>query len=166
MTDHPRRPGSRTPGFLSSWCPTAAAASGPGTIGAASRRIGGTPSCSAPRPRPGTTWTTWRKKGSPTSGPGEDRVNLRAALEELHARYGVKRIRVDSGGTLNGILLRAGLVDEVSLLIHPAMVGGLTERSVFRAPDPVSPDDALPLRLVHLEQLAGDLVWLRYEVVK
>jgi 2,5-diamino-6-(ribosylamino)-4(3H)-pyrimidinone 5'-phosphate reductase len=96
---------------------------------------------------------------------GDDHVDLRAALEELNARYGVKVVRVDSGGTLNGVLLRAGLVDEVSLLVSPALVGGATPRSFFRAPDLTSPDGVIPLRLTHLEKLHGDIVWLRYEVV-
>ena len=97
---------------------------------------------------------------------GDDHVDLRAALEQLHARYGVKLVRVDSGGTLNGVLLRAGLVDEVSLLVSPSLVGGTTPRSFFRAPDLVSAEGVIQLRLTHVEALEGDVVWLRYEVVK
>jgi 2,5-diamino-6-(ribosylamino)-4(3H)-pyrimidinone 5'-phosphate reductase len=97
---------------------------------------------------------------------GEERVDLRAALEELNARYGVEVVRVDSGGTLNGVLLRAGLVDEVSVLVHPGLVGGMTPRSIYRAPDLTSPDGVVPLRLVDVEKREDDAVWLRYEVVK
>jgi 2,5-diamino-6-(ribosylamino)-4(3H)-pyrimidinone 5'-phosphate reductase len=97
---------------------------------------------------------------------GDDRVDLRAALEELNARYGVKEVRVDSGGILNGVLLRAGLVDEVSVLVHPSLVGGATPSAIFQAPDLTSPEDTIPLRLTHLEQMAGDVVWLRYDVIK
>ena len=97
---------------------------------------------------------------------GEDRVDLRAALEEVRSRYGVRSVRVDSGGTLNGALLRAGLVDEVSVLISPALVGGLSPRSLFRAPDLQPSETNIPLRLSHLEKRDGDHVWLRYEVVK
>jgi 2,5-diamino-6-(ribosylamino)-4(3H)-pyrimidinone 5'-phosphate reductase len=64
---------------------------------------------------------------------GEDYVNYSRALEELSVHYNVKVIRVDSGGTLNGALLRAGLVNEVSLLIHPCLVGGTSPCSMFRA---------------------------------
>jgi 2,5-diamino-6-(ribosylamino)-4(3H)-pyrimidinone 5'-phosphate reductase len=97
---------------------------------------------------------------------GDDHVDLRAALEELNVRYDVQVVRVDSGGTLNGVLLRAGLVDEVSVLIHPSLVGGTTPRSIFRAPDLASADGVIQLRLAHVEQLEGELVWLRYEVVR
>lgn len=97
---------------------------------------------------------------------GDDHVELRAALEELNARFGVKLIRVDSGGTLNGALLRAGLIDEVSVVINPYLVGGTSPRSIFTAPELTSPDGVIPLRLIHVEQLRGEAVWVRYEVVK
>lgn len=91
---------------------------------------------------------------------------MRAALEELSARYGVKTVRVDSGGVLSGVLLRHGLVDEVSVLIYPSLVGGTSLRSIFRAPDLESPEGAISLRLMYLETLQNDLIWLRYEVVR
>ncbi|UCH43889.1 MAG: RibD family protein [Dehalococcoidales bacterium] len=97
---------------------------------------------------------------------GDDHVDLMAALEELNRRYGVRLIRVDSGGTLNGVLLRAGLVDEVSLLICPGLVGGTTPRSFFRAADLTSAEGVIGLRLLHSERLKNDVIWLRYAVVK
>ena len=97
---------------------------------------------------------------------GDDHVDLREALEALNIRYGVKIIRVDSGGTLNGVLLRAGLVDEVSVLINPCLVGGITPRSIFRAPDLTSSESVIQLRLTHVEKLGNQVVWLRYEVIR
>jgi 2,5-diamino-6-(ribosylamino)-4(3H)-pyrimidinone 5'-phosphate reductase len=97
---------------------------------------------------------------------GKNRVDLREALEQLNARYGVKTVRVDSGGILNGVLLRAGLVDEVSLLISPALVGGISPRSMFRAPDLTSPQGVIQLRFIDVQVLEGDTVWLRYEILK
>lgn len=97
---------------------------------------------------------------------GEDYVNYHTALEELHAHYGVKVIRVDSGGTLNGILLRAGLVNEVSVLIHPCLVGGSSPRSIYRAPDLIAAAGVINLKLTHMEKVSPELVWLRYEIIK
>jgi 2,5-diamino-6-(ribosylamino)-4(3H)-pyrimidinone 5'-phosphate reductase len=97
---------------------------------------------------------------------GDNHVDLRAALEELNTRCGVKVVRVDSGGILNGVLLRAGLVDEVSVIVDPCLVGGTTPRSMFVAPDLTSAEGVLASRLIHVEPVRGDAVWLRYEVVK
>ncbi|PFG38113.1 2,5-diamino-6-(ribosylamino)-4(3H)-pyrimidinone 5'-phosphate reductase [Georgenia soli] len=87
---------------------------------------------------------------------GEDRVDLRAALEALGRRAGTKVVRVDSGGGLTGALLAEGLVDEVSLLVHPAWSGASGRAWHGQAVAP-----AAELRLAAAERL-GDLVWLRY----
>lgn len=62
---------------------------------------------------------------------GEDHVDLRMALEELYSRYAVRVVRVDSGGTLNGLLLRQGLVSEVSVIIYPSLVGERRQAASF-----------------------------------
>ncbi|OQA13894.1 MAG: 5-amino-6-(5-phosphoribosylamino)uracil reductase [Chloroflexi bacterium ADurb.Bin360] len=93
-------------------------------------------------------------------------MDLRAALEEVTARYGVAVIRTDSGGTLHGALLRAGLVDEVSVLLNPCLVGGISPRSTFVAPDLSSQEGAIPLRLLEVSNIEGDIIWLRYAVSK
>ena len=106
---------------------------------------------------------------------GDDHVDLRTALEELYSRYAVRVVRVDAGGTLNGLLLRQGLVSEVSILIYPSLVGGEKISSIFRAPDLPAVSDAdlvsglgaegtISLKLMHTEKLKGDVMWLRYEV--
>jgi 2,5-diamino-6-(ribosylamino)-4(3H)-pyrimidinone 5'-phosphate reductase len=96
---------------------------------------------------------------------GEDRVDLSHLLDVLASDHGVERVRVDSGGTLNGALLRAGLVDEISLLVAPYAVGGRSPATMFVADDLV--DDAVTrLELSGVERLRGDTVWLRYEVTR
>ncbi|MDD5665918.1 MAG: RibD family protein [Actinomycetota bacterium] len=95
---------------------------------------------------------------------GDDHVDMRAALEELNARYGVKVVRADCGGTLNGVLLREGLVDEVSLLISPSLVGGTKVRSIFIAPELEAARGVIDLSLRRMERLEGDVVWLLYQV--
>jgi 2,5-diamino-6-(ribosylamino)-4(3H)-pyrimidinone 5'-phosphate reductase len=95
---------------------------------------------------------------------GDEHVDYRLALEELNTRFGVKVVRVDSGGILNGLLLRAGLVDEVSILIDPCLVGGTSPRTIFNAPDLPSGDSILRLKLIHHELVKDDVLWLRYEI--
>lgn len=97
---------------------------------------------------------------------GEDHVDIKAALKELGSRYGVRNIRVDSGGTLNGVLFRLGLVDEVSIIMDPSLVGGTSPRSIFSAPDLKSEEDVIKLKLISCKNMRNDNVWLRYEVIK
>jgi 2,5-diamino-6-(ribosylamino)-4(3H)-pyrimidinone 5'-phosphate reductase len=103
-------------------------------------------------------------KGVDTISTTGKRVDLRAALEQLSERFGVRTVRVDSGGALSGALLRAGLLDEVSVLVDPVLVGGVTPRTFVRGPDPASFADVAQLRLAHLEALDDGTVWLRYDV--
>lgn len=92
------------------------------------------------------------------AAPGEDRVDLAAALEGLAAR-GARTVRVDSGGGLAGALLERGLVDELSLLVHP-LIGGPGER---RWPGAAPADAGWALAAVEAQE--GGLVWLRYRAV-
>lgn len=94
---------------------------------------------------------------------GDDRVDLARLLETLAVEHDIANVRVDSGGTLNGALLRAGLVDEISLLIAPYAVGGRTPASLFVADD-LQDDAVTRLELLSVERLRGDSIWLRYEV--
>jgi 2,5-diamino-6-(ribosylamino)-4(3H)-pyrimidinone 5'-phosphate reductase len=95
---------------------------------------------------------------------GEERVDLLAALEELYSRYGVRAVRVDSGGKLSGALLRQKLVDEVSVLILPVLVGGTSPRSIFTAEDLEGREKVIDLELISCERPRDDIIWLRYSV--
>ncbi|NYB51789.1 MAG: RibD family protein [Methanobacteriaceae archaeon] len=95
---------------------------------------------------------------------GYQRVDLEAALDELNTNFGVKKLRVDSGGILNGALLREGLADEVHLLIHPELVGGTTPNSIFQAPDLEENDVPIKLYLDNMEKVKGDIIYLKYKV--
>ena len=97
---------------------------------------------------------------------GKQNVDLRAALEVLNTQFGTQRVRVDSGGILNGVFLRAGLVGEVSVIVSPSLVGGLTPKTMFVAPDLETEDGVIPLTLVHVETIRDRYVWLRYKVQK
>jgi 2,5-diamino-6-(ribosylamino)-4(3H)-pyrimidinone 5'-phosphate reductase len=88
---------------------------------------------------------------------GEDRADLVALLDRLGRRPGVEVVRVDSGGELTGALLQAGLVDEISLLVHPVLAGGARWWGAH-------PPPATALEAVTCEALDGGLVWLRSRV--
>jgi len=105
---------------------------------------------------------------------GDERVDLRAALELLAAERGVTRVRVDSGGALSGALLTAGLAHEISLMVYPVLVGGTDEHTFNRrlasvagaGSEPPQVTASQALRLVDVQRLEGDATRLRYEVAE
>lgn len=120
--------------------------------------------CSAATPAEHLSWLD--AHGVKRIATGAERVDLAAALDELAARFGVKTVRVDSGGKLNGELLRLGLVDEISLLVHPYLVGGTSPASMYRAADLVHEVGVLRLELLQSRTVKQGIVWLRYAVRK
>lgn len=95
---------------------------------------------------------------------GDDRIDFRATLEALNRKFGVKVVRVDSGGTLNSVLLHSGVVDEVSVLIHPFLAGGRSDPTMF---DPLKAGiQDLQVQLVprNTEVLENGIIWARYAV--
>jgi len=84
----------------------------------------------------------------------------------LNRELGVKRLLLEGGGGANGAFLRAGLVDEVSLMLFPAVDGAKGAPSVFDSAE-VETDAPAPVTAMTLEShqvLEGGVVWLRYRL--
>lgn len=52
------------------------------------------------------------------------KLNLPALFSELKKKYGIRRITIQSGGEMNSSLIRKGLIDRVSFVFAPMLVGG------------------------------------------
>ena len=59
--------------------------------------------------------TSLREQGVSYLIAGERDVDLSLALEKIGARFGVRTLMLEGGGRINGGMLRAGLIDEVSV---------------------------------------------------
>ncbi|MBO0834773.1 MAG: dihydrofolate reductase family protein [Actinobacteria bacterium] len=97
---------------------------------------------------------------------GEDRVDLVGALSAMAAKLRIRCVLSTAGGGLNGALLRAGLIDELSLTIAPAFVGGLGTPSVLDGTPLAVGERPTALRLLSLHADAAGTVLLRYEVLR
>jgi len=96
---------------------------------------------------------------------GETELDLALVLEILNRDLGVKRLLVEGGGTTNGGFLRAGLIDEIHLILNPAVDGTKGAPSAFDSREE-GPQKA-PLQKMTLESskpLEGGALWLRYSV--
>ncbi|MDQ2665477.1 MAG: dihydrofolate reductase family protein [Gemmatimonadota bacterium] len=89
-------------------------------------------------------------------------IDLTAALEKIGAKFNVKTLMLEGGGKINGGMLRAGLIDEVSLLLAPVADGRMGTPALFDAGN----DSVTPHRLVleSVERREDDVLWLRYRV--
>ena len=97
---------------------------------------------------------------------GEERVDLRLAMEKLGSQLEVGCVVSTSPGKLGGALLRAGLVDEVGVEFFPAVIGGFETPSLFDSPA-LRPDEwPAQLELISAQVHTEGRVWLRYRVVR
>ena len=97
---------------------------------------------------------------------GEQELDLGLALEILNRELGLERLLLEGGGGSNGAFLRAGLIDEISLAICPAIDGAKGAPSIFDSSDEDA-GIAAPIRsmtLASTEVLEGGAVWLRYKL--
>ena len=73
--------------------------------------------------------------------------------------------RSGGGGGANGALLRAGLVDEISLVISPVVDGASGAPTVFNSGTAdLGPAPIEKMTLASHEILDGGVVWLRYKL--
>jgi riboflavin biosynthesis pyrimidine reductase len=97
---------------------------------------------------------------------GARELDLGLVLEILHRGLGIKRLEVNGGGITNGAFLRAGLIDEISVAIFPAVDGTKGAPCVFDSREDEA-GTAAPLQSMTLassEVLECGAVWLRYRV--
>jgi len=96
------------------------------------------------------------------------KVNFQDLFKRLMNKYGVKRITIQSGGILNSVLIREGLIDRVSLVIAPALIGGRDTPSLI-AGDSLKTvkdlDKIKTLKLLKINKLKNSYLHLVYEVL-
>ena len=103
-----------------------------------------------------------RKRGVSYLLAGAREVDLAIALEKIGAKFNVKTLMLEGGGRINGGMLRAGLIDEVSLLIAPVADGRTGTPALFDIDgDAVTPHR---LSLESVQRRDDDILWLRYSV--
>ena len=93
---------------------------------------------------------------------GARETDFGLTLEKIGARFGVRTLMLEGGGRINGAMLRAGLVDEVSLLVAPAVDGRIGTPSLFDEEGEVMPRS---VALETVEERDAGVIWLRYRVV-
>lgn len=95
-------------------------------------------------------------------------INFVDLFERLETEFGVIAMTVQSGGSMNAQLLRDGLIDHLSLVVAPLLVGGATTSTLIdgKALHSVQELHKLrPLKFVSCDILKDSYLHLRYDVL-
>ena len=89
-------------------------------------------------------------------------VDLASALEKLGTSFGIRTLMLEGGGHINGGMLAAGLIDELSVLVSAVADGRTGTPALFD----IDADHVTPRRLTleAVEQRPDNILWLRYRV--
>jgi 2,5-diamino-6-(ribosylamino)-4(3H)-pyrimidinone 5'-phosphate reductase len=97
-----------------------------------------------------------------------DKINLADLLRRMKKKYGTQKITIQSGGTLNAAWLRAGLIDYVSVVIAPCLIGGHETQSLIGGESIHSVEDLKKIRaleLIQCEVLENSYIHVQYKVI-
>lgn len=93
---------------------------------------------------------------------------LGGALERLKKECGCERLTVQSGGTVNGLLLREKLIDYVDIVVAPVLIGGKDTPTLIDGRSLYAPEELSGLgvlRLIDCAVLQDSYIRLRYEII-
>ena len=82
-------------------------------------------------------------------------VDLSAACQQLVEQYEVNELLLETGATLSGAMLRAGLIDEIVIYMAPILMGNKA-RGLFNLPEIKHLNQHLPLKIVDVRAVGCD----------
>lgn len=95
---------------------------------------------------------------------GKETLDFEIALTQLSEHFNIETLMLEGGGNINGSLLNAGLIDEISLLILPMADGTKDSPTTFEVGNFLPKKDARQLKLLDVQKLRHEVLWLRYRV--
>ena len=96
------------------------------------------------------------------------KLSLSDALAKLQSEYGCQRITIQSGGTLNGLFLRAKLFDYIDIVVAPILIGGKETSTLIDGKSLLSERELSQLGVLKLQEctvLEHSYLRLRYQVI-
>lgn len=98
----------------------------------------------------------------------KNEIDFKKLFKDLKEKYGAKRMTIQTGGTLNSILLREGLIDKISIVVAPLLVGGKDTSTLIDGPSLKSIKEIYKVRalkLVSIKKLKSSYINLKYRVL-
>jgi 2,5-diamino-6-(ribosylamino)-4(3H)-pyrimidinone 5'-phosphate reductase len=98
----------------------------------------------------------------------ENEINFVDLFKQFRNKYGIEKMIIETGGTLNSILLREKLIDKLSLIVAPALIGGKDTSTLIDGESLQSFKDLekiKALKLIEAKPLNDSYINLKYEVI-
>lgn len=95
---------------------------------------------------------------------GAEVLDFEQVLTKLGQLFPIQTIMLEGGGHLNGSLLKAGLIDELSILHYPVVDGAASSPTLFEQGNEPGPPRQFTFRSV--EQRPDGILWLRYAAAR
>jgi len=95
-------------------------------------------------------------------------IDFKDLFLKLKSEYNIKKISIQSGGTLNALFLEQELIDHISILIAPCLIGGKLTPTSIDGIAPRTEDDLLKIKALKLKDckiLKNSYVFLFYDVI-
>ena len=93
---------------------------------------------------------------------GKSALDLPLAMRKLKSIFGIERLLLSGGGVVNWSLLRAGLIDELSLVLAPVAEGRRDVATVFDESPFLHASAPVAFDLKEARPLPGGGLWLNY----
>jgi 2,5-diamino-6-(ribosylamino)-4(3H)-pyrimidinone 5'-phosphate reductase len=97
----------------------------------------------------------------------ENKIDFQDLFSKLRSKYNIEKLTIQSGGTLNTILVRENLVDRILLVVAPALVGG-KDTSTLMDGESLHTKEELSkiktLELVQAKPLKNSYLLLEYKI--
>lgn len=96
----------------------------------------------------------------------EQTIDFTELFDRLSEK-GVKAMTIQSGGDMNATLLRDGLINELSVVIAPILVGGKDTQSIIGGESIKSVEDLQKIKsleLVNIERLEHNYIHVHYKI--
>ncbi|MDP4010129.1 MAG: dihydrofolate reductase family protein [Candidatus Shapirobacteria bacterium] len=98
----------------------------------------------------------------------ENKIDFIDLFFKLKTAYHAERVTIQSGGTLNAELIRLGLIDAVSIVIAPCLIGGSNTQSLIGGESLHTQEDLLKIKALKLKDcrvLKNSYIHLLYDVI-